>query len=250
MADEVTVNLPYGQSARWRLPPHWAWARLMLLDEPTQGMGHEDVDRVTQLIKRSVGRPHHPDGGAQHEGHLHDRRPDHGACSAAPCWPKAITKKSIEQPASDGSLHGHDRRRTAGRTDMAGTPALEIRALRPGTANRMCCMAWTWWCSPARWSRCWGATAPDAPPRCAPSWSLTGARKGSIKVYGTEAIDMATHRIAHLGLGYCPEERGIFSSLSCGRTCCCRPRSRPKAGMSVDEIPANAMFPTWPSART
>jgi branched-chain amino acid transport system ATP-binding protein len=30
---------------------------LMLLDEPTQGMGHEDVDRVTQLIKRvSVGR--------------------------------------------------------------------------------------------------------------------------------------------------------------------------------------------------
>ena len=43
---------------------------------------------------------------------------------------------------------------------------------------------------------------------------LTGARKGSIKVNGVEAITMPTHRIAHLGIGYCPEERGIFSSLS------------------------------------
>ena len=43
---------------------------------------------------------------------------------------------------------------------------------------------------------------------------LTGARKGSIKVGGVEAIAMPTHRIAHLGIGYCPEERGIFSSLS------------------------------------
>jgi len=43
---------------------------------------------------------------------------------------------------------------------------------------------------------------------------LTGARKGSIKVHGVEAIAMPTHRIAHLGIGYCPEERGIFSSLS------------------------------------
>ena len=43
---------------------------------------------------------------------------------------------------------------------------------------------------------------------------LIGARKGSIKVNGTETIDLPTHRIARLGLGYCPEERGIFSSLS------------------------------------
>ena len=43
---------------------------------------------------------------------------------------------------------------------------------------------------------------------------LTGARKGSIKINGVEAIGLPTHRIAHLGVGYCPEERGIFSSLS------------------------------------
>ena len=44
---------------------------------------------------------------------------------------------------------------------------------------------------------------------------LTGRRTGSIRVGGRETIDMPTHRIAHCGIGYCPEERGIFSSLSC-----------------------------------
>ena len=43
---------------------------------------------------------------------------------------------------------------------------------------------------------------------------LIGARKGSIKVTGAETIGLPTHRIARLGIGYCPEERGIFSSLS------------------------------------
>jgi ABC-type branched-subunit amino acid transport system ATPase component len=45
---------------------------------------------------------------------------------------------------------------------------------------------------------------------------LTGARRGSIKVNGVEAIGLPTYKVAHLGIGYCPEERGIFSSLSAG----------------------------------
>ncbi len=44
---------------------------------------------------------------------------------------------------------------------------------------------------------------------------LVGQRKGSVRVHGQETIAMKTHRIAPLGLGYCPEERAIFSSLSC-----------------------------------
>jgi branched-chain amino acid transport system ATP-binding protein len=43
---------------------------------------------------------------------------------------------------------------------------------------------------------------------------LTGARTGSIRIRGTETIKLPPHRIARLGLGYCPEERGIFASLS------------------------------------
>ena len=44
---------------------------------------------------------------------------------------------------------------------------------------------------------------------------LVGRRSGSLMVNGTEAVALPPHRIAHLGIGYCPEERGIFASLSC-----------------------------------
>jgi branched-chain amino acid transport system ATP-binding protein len=57
-ADELTVNLPYGRKRALELATTLALEpELMLLDEPTQGMGHEDVDRVTQLIQKvSTGR--------------------------------------------------------------------------------------------------------------------------------------------------------------------------------------------------
>jgi len=57
-ADEITVNLPYGRKRALELATTLALEpELMLLDEPTQGMGHEDVARVTELIKKvSAGR--------------------------------------------------------------------------------------------------------------------------------------------------------------------------------------------------
>jgi branched-chain amino acid transport system ATP-binding protein len=55
---EVVVNLPYGRKRALELATTMALEPdLMLLDEPTQGMGHEDVGRVTQLIRKlSEGR--------------------------------------------------------------------------------------------------------------------------------------------------------------------------------------------------
>lgn len=69
---------------------------------------------------------------------------------------------------------------------------------------------------------------------------LIGSRKGSVKVHGTETIGLATHRIARLGIGYCPEERGIFSSLSAEENLMLPPRLA-EAGMSVAQI--YQMFP-------
>jgi branched-chain amino acid transport system ATP-binding protein len=69
---------------------------------------------------------------------------------------------------------------------------------------------------------------------------LTGARKGSIKVRGQETLGLATHRVARLGLGYCPEERGIFSSLSCEENLMLPPVLA-RGGMPIDQI--HAMFP-------
>ena len=77
---------------------------------------------------------------------------------------------------------------------------------------------------------------------------LTGSRKGSVKIYGTETIDRPTYRIAHLGVGYCPEERGIFSSLSCEENLMLPPQLKgAEKGMSVEEI--YAMFPNLAERR-
>ena len=49
----ITVELPYGRKRALELATTLATdPKLMLLDEPTQGMGHEDVERVTQLIRK------------------------------------------------------------------------------------------------------------------------------------------------------------------------------------------------------
>ena len=69
---------------------------------------------------------------------------------------------------------------------------------------------------------------------------LTGSRKGSVRLRGQEVIGMATHRIARLGIGYCPEERAIFSSLSAEENLMLPPELA-KGGMSVEQI--YAMFP-------
>src|SRR5450755_2160478 len=69
---------------------------------------------------------------------------------------------------------------------------------------------------------------------------LIGSRKGSIKVRGRETVGMAPHRIARLGIGYCPEERGIFSSLSAHENLMLPPELA-EGGMSVEQI--YAMFP-------
>jgi len=69
---------------------------------------------------------------------------------------------------------------------------------------------------------------------------LVGKRSGSIVVNGEETIRFPTYRIAHLGVGYCPEERGIFSSLSVEENLVLPPEIA-KGGMSVAEI--YEMFP-------
>lgn len=69
---------------------------------------------------------------------------------------------------------------------------------------------------------------------------LTGKRTGSIRIQGTESIAMAPHKVAHLGIGYCPEERGIFASLSAEENLMLPPVLGP-GGMALDEI--YAMFP-------
>ncbi|MBF7054054.1 ABC transporter ATP-binding protein [Halomonas sp. KAO] len=70
--------------------------------------------------------------------------------------------------------------------------------------------------------------------------NMVGRRTGSIMINGNEALGMKSHHIPRLGIGYCPEERGIFASLDVEENLLLPPTVR-SGGMSIDEI--YTMFP-------
>ncbi|MFT3778471.1 MAG: ABC transporter ATP-binding protein [Ottowia sp.] len=75
---------------------------------------------------------------------------------------------------------------------------------------------------------------------------LTGKRTGSIQAGGQETIGMPPHQIARLGIGYCPEERGIMTSLTCEENLMLPPKVA-EGGMGIDEI--YEMFPNLKARR-
>jgi branched-chain amino acid transport system ATP-binding protein len=70
---------------------------------------------------------------------------------------------------------------------------------------------------------------------------LVGTRSGSVMVNGIETTRFAPHRIARIGVGYCPEERGIFASLSAEENMLLPPKLKGAEAMQLEEI--YAMFP-------
>ena len=64
---------------------------------------------------------------------------------------------------------------------------------------------------------------------------VLGKRKGSVRYQGTETVGLPSNHIARLGIAYCPEERGIFSSLSVRENLELPPVVKP-GGMSLDEV--------------
>jgi branched-chain amino acid transport system ATP-binding protein len=70
---------------------------------------------------------------------------------------------------------------------------------------------------------------------------MVGARTGSVRIDGVETVRLAPHRIARIGVGYCPEERGIFSALSAEENLLLPPRLKGAQAMPLDEI--HRIFP-------
>ena len=70
---------------------------------------------------------------------------------------------------------------------------------------------------------------------------LIATRTGSVLIGGLETVRLAPHRIARIGIGYCPEERGIFSALSAEENLMLPPLLDRGRAMPVEEI--YTMFP-------
>jgi branched-chain amino acid transport system ATP-binding protein len=69
---------------------------------------------------------------------------------------------------------------------------------------------------------------------------ILGRRQGSVRFAGTELTTLPSNKIARLGVGYCPEERGIFASLDVEENLLLPPVVR-SGGLALDEI--YAIFP-------
>nr|WP_283248861.1 ABC transporter ATP-binding protein [Cobetia sp. MC34] len=85
--------------------------------------------------------------------------------------------------------------------------------------------------------------------------NMVGRRSGDILIKGQDSMGLAPHRIAHLGVGFCPEERGIFASLSVEENLLLPPLVRSTGhdqsqgqGLSLDEL--YALFPNLHERRT
>ncbi|AVS73595.1 ABC transporter ATP-binding protein [Paracidovorax cattleyae] len=131
---------------------------------------------------------------------------------------------------------------------MASSPALEIRGLEAWYGESHVLHGVDMVVQPGEVVTLLGRNGAGRTSTLRAAMGLTGARKGSVKINGQETIQMPTHRIAHLGVGYCPEERGIFSSLSCEENLLLPPVLKTgRAGMPVDEI--YAMFPNLAERR-
>ena len=75
---------------------------------------------------------------------------------------------------------------------------------------------------------------------------LVGRRSGSIQIKGQETVSLPPHKIAQMGIGFCPEERGIFASLTCEENLLLPPKVA-EGGMSVEEI--YSLFPNLKERR-
>lgn len=125
---------------------------------------------------------------------------------------------------------------------MASTPALEIKGLQAWYGESHVLHGVDLVVQPGEVVTLLGRNGAGRTSTMRAIMGLTGARKGSIRVNGQETIGLPTHRIAHLGVGYCPEERGIFSSLSCEENLLLPPQLKTgHAGMTLEQI--YAMFP-------
>jgi ABC-type branched-subunit amino acid transport system ATPase component len=239
MADLTAIELPYGRKRALEIATTLAMdPELMLLDEPTQGMGHEDVDRVTQLIKK-VGA-NRTILMVEHNMNVVSKIADtisvlqRGQVIAEGLTPWCHKTLKCWKPTWAPPT-------TNWRGRMADSKEfLRISNLQAWYGESHILHGVDMTVNEGEVVTLLGRNGAGRTTTVKSILGLVGRRTGSITIKGQETVSWAPHQIAKLGIGYCPEERGIFSALTCEENLLLPPVIAPN-GMSVEEI--YDMFP-------
>ena len=144
-ADWTAVELPYGRKRALEIATTLALdPEMLLLDEPTAGMGHEDIDRIAQLIKRVAADrtvlmvEHNLSVVADLSDHI-------TVLTRGRVLAEGDYADGLQQSGSARSLHG------SGACLTRARPCSRSRTCRPGTASRTSCTARASTCTKARW---------------------------------------------------------------------------------------------------
>ena len=233
-ADAAAVELPYGRKRALEIATTLALdPEMLLLDEPTAGMGHEDIDRISQLIKRVAAN-------------RTVLMVEHNLWVVADISDR-ITVLTRGRVLAEGDYATVSQQCRRARSLHGSRPCLSrarrcsrSRTCRPGTANRTSCTASNFDVHEGEVVTLLGRNGAGKTTTLKSIMGIVGQRTGSVRFEGRELIGLTSDQIARAGIAFCPEERGIFASLGVEENLLLPPQVRP-GGLSLDRI--FEMFP-------
>ena len=197
---------------------------MMLLDEPTAGMGHDDVDRIVELVKRV------------RDGRTilmveHNLSVVEGLCDT-------ITVLTRGRVLTEGDYATVRRTRTSsppiwGRR-MLECPMLEVRSLNAWYGESHILHGMEFEVREGEVVTLLGRNGAGKTTTLKSIMGLVPRREGSIRFRGAEPPRLMPHHIARHGIAFCPEERGIFGSLSVTENLLLPPVVAP-GGLDIDD---------------
>ena len=206
-ADRVAGEISYGRKRALEIATTLALdPEMLLLDEPMAGMGHEDIDRISALIRRVSA--HRTILMVEHNlqvvAHLSDRI-------------TVLTRGRVLAEGDDAAVSENADVKTAylGADMLEAAPMqLAVSGLQAWYGESHILHGVDFGVRPGEVVTLLGRNGAGKTTTLKSIMGIVGRRKGSARFEGSETIGLSSARIARLGVAICPEERGIFASLS------------------------------------
>jgi ABC-type branched-subunit amino acid transport system ATPase component len=231
-ANTPAVEMPYGRKRAGNRHHAGARSEMMLLDEPMAGMGHEDIDKVAALIKRISQK--YTILMVEHNLNVVANLSDtitvltRGKVLAEGITPRSRSIRRSRKPIWELAMSNQ-----AG--NNASSPVLNVKNLEAWYGESHILHGMNFDVRQGEVVTLLGRNGAGKTSTLKSVMGLIGKRTGSVSFEGAELIKLPAERIARLGVAFCPEERGIFSSLDVKENLLLPPVIR-SGGMTLDQI--------------